>query len=127
VKIQGRIFLVLSVFLLAAAIVYGLWSKEPAGTTALFLSFGLAIMIGYYLLFTARRVDTGAQDRDDADVEGRGRRPVGLRPVAGVGDLLPAAAAQLPVAAAHPLGVAGLRPPPPGRRRAGTRHRVALR
>ena len=67
-KIQGRIFLVLSVFLLAAAIVYGLWSKEPAGTTALFLSFGLAIMIGYYLLFTARRVDTGAQDRDDADV-----------------------------------------------------------
>ena len=35
--------------------------------------------------------------------EGRRRRPVGLRPLAGVGDLLPAAAAQLHLAAADPL------------------------
>ena len=42
-----------------------------------------------------------------------GRRPVGLGPLAGVGDLLPAAAAQLRLAAADPLGVAGLRPAPP--------------
>jgi len=68
VKIQGRMFLWLSVFILAVAIIYGLWSKEPAGTTALFLSFGLSIMVGYYLAFTARRVDTGAQDNKDADV-----------------------------------------------------------
>ncbi|HZG04256.1 MAG TPA: cytochrome c oxidase subunit 4 [Streptomyces sp.] len=67
-KIQGRMFLWLSVFILAVAIIYGLWSKEPAGTTALFLSFGLSIMVGYYLAFTARRVDTGAQDNKDADV-----------------------------------------------------------
>jgi hypothetical protein len=50
------------------AIVYGVWSKEPAGTTALFLAFGLCIMIGFYLGFTARRVDTGAQDNKEADV-----------------------------------------------------------
>ncbi|GAA2490676.1 cytochrome c oxidase subunit 4 [Streptomyces sp. NPDC059506] len=67
-KIQGRMFLWLSLFLLAMAIVYGLWSKEPVGTTALFLSFGLSVMIGYYLAFTARRVDTGAQDRENAEV-----------------------------------------------------------
>ena len=41
-----------------------------------------------------------------ARAAGRGRRPVGLGPLAGVGDLLPAAAAQLRVAAADPLGVA---------------------
>ena len=44
------------------------------------------------------------------------RRPVGLGPLAGVGHQQPAAAPQLPHAAAHPLGVAGLRPAPPGDR-----------
>ena len=37
---------------------------------------------------------------------GRGRRPLGLGPLAGVGDLLPAAAAQLRLPAADPLRVA---------------------
>ena len=41
------------------------------------------------------------------------RRPVGLGPLAGVGDLLPAAAAQLRDHPADPFGVPGLRPPPP--------------
>ncbi|WP_405446853.1 cytochrome c oxidase subunit 4 [Streptomyces achromogenes] len=67
-KIQGRMFIWLSVFILIMAIVYGVWSKEPAGTTALFLAFGLAVMIGFYLGFTARRVDAGAQDDKEADV-----------------------------------------------------------
>ena len=67
-KIQGKMFIWLAVFLLIVAAVYGLWSKEPVGTTALFLAFGLAIMVGYYLAFTARRVDVGAQDDKEADV-----------------------------------------------------------
>ncbi|MGW4028546.1 cytochrome c oxidase subunit 4 [Streptomyces sp. NPDC004838] len=67
-KIQGRMFLWLSVFILAVAILYGVWSKEPAGTTALFLAFGLSIMVGFYLAFTARRVDAMAQDDKEAGV-----------------------------------------------------------
>ncbi|ANW20557.1 cytochrome c oxidase subunit 4 [Streptomyces clavuligerus] len=67
-KIQGKMFLWLSVFVLAVAILYGVWSKEPAGTTALFLAFGLCVMVGYYLAFTARRVDEMAQDNTEADV-----------------------------------------------------------
>ncbi|MGW3268639.1 cytochrome c oxidase subunit 4 [Streptomyces sp. NPDC001056] len=67
-KIQGRMFIWLSFFMLIMAVVYGVWSKEPAGTTALFLAFGLSIMIGFYLGFTARRVDAGAQDDKEADV-----------------------------------------------------------
>ncbi|WP_121746601.1 cytochrome c oxidase subunit 4 [Streptomyces sp. E2N166] len=67
-KIQGQLFIWLSVFILAVAIVYGYWSMEPAGTTALFLAFGLSIMIGFYLAFTAKRVDVGAQDDKEADV-----------------------------------------------------------
>ncbi|MFF9484061.1 MULTISPECIES: cytochrome c oxidase subunit 4 [unclassified Streptomyces] len=67
-KIQGKMFMWLSIFFLIMAGVYGVWSKEPVGTTALFLAFGLSIMIGFYLGFTARRVDVGAQDNKEADV-----------------------------------------------------------
>ncbi|PRH80225.1 cytochrome C oxidase subunit IV [Streptomyces solincola] len=67
-KIQGKMFLWLSFFILAMAVLYGLWSKEPVGTTALFLSFGLTVMIGFYLAFTAKRVDAMAQDNKEADV-----------------------------------------------------------
>lgn len=67
-RIQGHLFSWIAIFMLGSAIVYGVWSKEPVGTTALFLSFGLASMIGFYLIFTARRVDTGAQDNKEAEV-----------------------------------------------------------
>ncbi|GHI90092.1 cytochrome c oxidase subunit 4 [Streptomyces xanthophaeus] len=67
-KIQGKMFLWLSFFVLIMAVVYGVWSKEPVGTTALFLTFGLTVMIGYYLAFTAKRVDEMAQDNLEADV-----------------------------------------------------------
>ncbi|OAR25464.1 cytochrome C oxidase subunit IV [Streptomyces sp. ERV7] len=67
-KVQGKMFLWLSVFILIMAVVYGVWSKEPAGATALVMAFGLSVMIGFYLAFTARRVDAGAQDDKEADV-----------------------------------------------------------
>ena len=54
---------------------------------------------------------------------GDGRRPVGQRPVAGMGDLVPAAAPQLHLDPADPLGVAGVRPPSP--RGGAGRHRTA--
>ncbi|MFD9428961.1 MULTISPECIES: cytochrome c oxidase subunit 4 [unclassified Streptomyces] len=67
-KVQGKMFIWLSVFILAMAVTYGVWSKEPVGTTALVLAFGLSIMIGFYLAFTANRVDQMAQDNKEADV-----------------------------------------------------------
>ncbi|MEU9094920.1 cytochrome c oxidase subunit 4 [Streptomyces sp. NPDC087901] len=67
-KVQGKMFLGLALFILVMAITYGVWSKEPVGTTALVLAFGLSVMIGFYLAFTARRVDALAQDNKEADV-----------------------------------------------------------
>ncbi|MEU3218101.1 cytochrome c oxidase subunit 4 [Streptomyces sp. NPDC006971] len=67
-KIQGKMFLWLSVFILAVAVTYGVWAKEPVGTTTLLLAFGLAVMIGFYLAFTAKRVDAMAQDNKEADI-----------------------------------------------------------
>ena len=52
------------------------------------------------------------QRLQDLEVRGAGhrRRPVGLRELAGMGDLLPAAAAQLHPHPAHPLRAARVRP-----------------
>ena len=75
----------------------------------------------------ARRLDAAVplQRLDLAQgTAGRGRRPVGLGPLARVGDRLPAAAAQLRHHPADPLGVAGLRPAPPGDRRDRARART---
>ena len=49
---------------------------------------------------------------------GRGRRPLGPRQLAGVGDVVPAAAAQLHRAAPHPLGAPGVRAALPAPHRA---------
>ena len=67
-KIQGKMFSGFALFFLASAVVYGFWSKEPVGAVGLLLAFMMSLMIGFYLSFTANRADTGAQDRDDADV-----------------------------------------------------------
>ncbi|KPH99451.1 Cytochrome-c oxidase [Actinobacteria bacterium OK074] len=67
-KVQGKMFLWLALFILGMAVVYGIWSKEAAGTTALFMAFGLCVMVGYYLAFTARRLDQQAQDNKEAEV-----------------------------------------------------------
>jgi len=73
VKIEGYLFGFMAAFLLPVTVVYWLLSKDPAGTTLLALSIGLAFMIGYYLLFTARRMEARPEDRPDAEIsEGSG-------------------------------------------------------
>jgi len=65
---QGKIFAGFAVFVLGIAIWYGIWSGDPTGTTALFMAFALGAFIAFYLLFTAKRVDTGASDNPQAEV-----------------------------------------------------------
>ena len=67
-KVSGRIFAILCVFLVVSAVVYGVLSREWAGTTALALSAGLAFMIGFYLLFTERRIGPAPEDDVDGEV-----------------------------------------------------------
>ena len=72
-KVEGYLFAFIALFLVPVTIVYWLLSEDPTGTTALALSIGLAFMIGYYLLFTARRMDARPEDRPDAEIsEGSG-------------------------------------------------------
>ena len=72
-KIEGYLFLVLAVIILPCTVVYAVYSGDPTGITCLILSIGLAVMVGFYLTFTARRMEARPEDRPDADIsEGSG-------------------------------------------------------
>lgn len=72
-KANGYLFGFISAFLAVTDVVYWYLSKDPTGTTAIALSSGLGFLIGFYLLFTARRMDARPEDRGDADIsEGAG-------------------------------------------------------
>lgn len=72
-KVEGLLFAFLAVFMGSITLVYWLLSRDPTGTTVLGLSGGLAFIIGYYLLFTARRMQARPEDRPDAEIaEGAG-------------------------------------------------------
>jgi hypothetical protein len=68
VKVEALIFNVIAVFCILAAIVYGFWSHEPVGTTALLLSAGLTGLIGGFFWFVSRRIDARPEDRKDAEI-----------------------------------------------------------
>jgi hypothetical protein len=73
VKVEALIFIIIAAFCGIAAAVYGLWSQEPIGTTALALSGGLTGLIGGFFWFVSRRIDARPEDRKDADIaEGAG-------------------------------------------------------
>jgi hypothetical protein len=72
-RVEGLIFSLLAVFLLVTAGVYWVLSRDPTGFTALLLCGGMAFIVGYYVLFTARRMELRPEDRDDAEIaEGAG-------------------------------------------------------
>ena len=72
-KVEGYLFIGCAAFFGATDIVYWHFSKDPTGTTALFLSVCLAFLIGFYLLFTGRRLPPRAEDVPDAQIsEGTG-------------------------------------------------------
>ena len=51
-KVEGWLFLGCGIFFAGTDVVYWYSSKEVTGTTALALAVGLAILTGFYVLFT---------------------------------------------------------------------------
>jgi hypothetical protein len=68
VKVESLIFNIVAVACVIAAVVYGLWAREPIGTTALVLSAGLTGLIGGFFWFVSRRIDARPEDRKDAEI-----------------------------------------------------------
>jgi len=68
VKTESRIFEILTIFFFLVAIVYLLISHEPAGTAALFLTGGLALIVATYFRFVSRRLEARPEDNPAAEV-----------------------------------------------------------
>lgn len=67
-RVEARIFELLTVFFVVVAVIYAFFSQEPIGITALALSGGLCLIIGTYFRFVARRLSLRPEDYGDAEV-----------------------------------------------------------
>jgi hypothetical protein len=67
-KVEGLVFSVFTTFLGITAVVYWYTSKDPTGTAALAISAGLGLLVGGYLLVTAKRTGPRPSDLPDAEV-----------------------------------------------------------
>ncbi|AVP69108.1 cytochrome c oxidase subunit 4 [Rhodococcus hoagii] len=73
-KIEAKLFEILTVFFILVAIVYGVFTAmsrtgiEWAGLTAIILSAGLSLIVGTYFRFVARRLDTRPEDYEEAEI-----------------------------------------------------------
>lgn len=73
--IEGRLFEFIAGFFIVTAIVYGILTDrfatggiEWAGTTALALTGGMALIVATFLGFVARRLDTRPEDYEQAEI-----------------------------------------------------------
>jgi hypothetical protein len=72
-RVEGWLFLGCGVFFIGADVVYWYTSQDPTGTTALALAVGLAVLAGFYVLFTGRRLPPRPEDNPQGEiVEGTG-------------------------------------------------------
>lgn len=73
-KIEARIFELLTVFFIVLAVIYAVFTgldnrkTEWVGVVAVLLAGGLVFIIGTYFRFVARRIDTRPEDYDDAEI-----------------------------------------------------------
>jgi hypothetical protein len=69
VKLAGYLFAGGAVFYGLLAVIYWFITAELVGATALALTGGLAFLVGFYVLFTHRRIGTLPEDTPDANIE----------------------------------------------------------
>ena len=68
-KVEGWLFLGCGVFFAGTDIVYWYLSKDPTGTVALAFAVGLAVLTGFYVLFTGRRLPRRPEDDHQGEIE----------------------------------------------------------
>ena len=68
-KIEGFLFAGGAAFYGLLAVIYWVITKEIVGSTALALTGALAFLVGFYVLYTSRRVGVRPEDDPNADVE----------------------------------------------------------
>lgn len=72
-RVEGWLFVGCGIFFTGSGVVYWYVSHDPTGTTALALSVGLSLLIGFYVLFTGRRMPRRPEDDNLGEIsEGTG-------------------------------------------------------
>ena len=67
-KVTGRFFAIAAVLYYLVAAIYWTVAHEIVGAIAISLTGGLATIVGFYMLFTAKRVGDLPEDQPFADV-----------------------------------------------------------
>jgi len=67
-KVESRIFEIIAAFFFLCAIVYTVLARESVGVAGLFLTGGLALIIGTYFRFVSRRLETRPEDNPEAEI-----------------------------------------------------------
>ncbi len=67
-RVEGYLFLGCAVFFGGSDYVYWHFSHDPAGGTALAVAVGLAFLIGFYVLFTGRRLPRRPEDDPEGEI-----------------------------------------------------------
>ena len=67
-KFGGKLFAYGCVFYFTVATVYGFMSHDPIGTTVIALTGGLAFLVAFYVLVTAKRVGPMPEDNPHASI-----------------------------------------------------------
>ena len=72
-KIEAGLFLLVAALFAATDIGYWYFSHDFTGTTVLGITVGMAFLIGFYMLFTGRRIGPRPEDEEEAEIaEGEG-------------------------------------------------------
>lgn len=66
---SGYIWGLGTIFFAVVAVVYGVWSQDWAGTTALAFTGFMTALVAFYSLYTARRLDNRPEDDQMAEQE----------------------------------------------------------
>lgn len=67
-KVEALLFGGVALFFAGSASLYGAWSREPAGTAALIVAFGMASLVSFFCAVQYKRRGRRPQDRTDAEV-----------------------------------------------------------
>jgi hypothetical protein len=67
-RVEHRIFEIIAVFCFVVGIVYTVLAQEAVGIAGLFLTGGLALIVGTYFRFVARRLEGRPEDNPDAEI-----------------------------------------------------------
>ena len=68
-RVEGWLFLGCGLFFGGTDVVYWYVSKEPTGTVALAFAVCFAVLVGFYVLFTGRRLPKRPEDDPHGEIE----------------------------------------------------------